>query len=47
MPAWEAALLTSGLAIAGFGARNKIDFVALSFCRSGQDIKDARTYLDK
>ncbi|KAF6260927.1 pyruvate kinase [Scenedesmus sp. NREL 46B-D3] len=34
-------------ALLQFGKPNRIDFVALSFTRSAQDVKDARTYLDK
>jgi pyruvate kinase len=34
-------------ALLQFGKPNKIDFVALSFTRSAQDVKDARAYLDK
>eukprot|EP00882_Tetradesmus_deserticola_P006938 GHRQ01007309.1.p1 GENE.GHRQ01007309.1~~GHRQ01007309.1.p1 ORF type:complete len:352 (+),score=148.50 GHRQ01007309.1:103-1056(+) len=34
-------------ALLQFGKPNRIDFVALSFTRSAQDVKDARAYLDK
>eukprot|EP00882_Tetradesmus_deserticola_P003239 GHRQ01003432.1.p1 GENE.GHRQ01003432.1~~GHRQ01003432.1.p1 ORF type:complete len:620 (+),score=292.55 GHRQ01003432.1:124-1860(+) len=34
-------------ALLQFGKLNRIDFVALSFTRSAQDVKDARAYLDK
>eukprot|EP00775_Hariotina_reticulata_P003649 gene3649-3910_t len=34
-------------ALLEFGKPNQIDFVALSFTRSAQDVKDARAYLDK
>lgn len=34
-------------ALEQFAKPNKIDFVALSFTRSAQDIKDARAFLDK
>lgn len=34
-------------ALQQFGKPNKIDFVALSFTRTAQDVKDARAYLDK
>lgn len=35
------------VALEQFGKPNKIDFVALSFTRSAQDVRDARAYLDK
>lgn len=35
------------LSLEQFGKPNKIDFVALSFTRSAQDVQDARAYLDK
>lgn len=38
---------TDKKALEQFGKPNKIDFVALSFTRSAQDVKDARAYLDK
>lgn len=34
-------------ALLEFGKPNKIDFVALSFTRNAQDVKEARAYLDK
>lgn len=34
-------------ALKGFGARNRIDFVALSFTRSAADVVEARAFLDK
>eukprot|EP00879_Flechtneria_rotunda_P021983 GHRR01023184.1.p1 GENE.GHRR01023184.1~~GHRR01023184.1.p1 ORF type:complete len:557 (+),score=149.99 GHRR01023184.1:184-1854(+) len=33
-------------ALQTFGKPNKIDFVALSFCRNAQDVKDARAFLN-
>jgi pyruvate kinase len=35
------------LSLEQFGKPNKVDFVALSFTRSAQDVQDARAYLDK
>lgn len=34
-------------ALVNYGKPNKIDFVALSFTRNAQDVKDGRAYLDK
>ena len=34
-------------ALESFGLRNNIDFVALSFCRSKEDVLEARAFLDK
>eukprot|EP00878_Enallax_costatus_P004218 GHUV01004448.1.p1 GENE.GHUV01004448.1~~GHUV01004448.1.p1 ORF type:complete len:578 (+),score=172.79 GHUV01004448.1:112-1845(+) len=34
-------------ALLTYGKPNKIDFVALSFTRNAQDVKDARAYMDK
>lgn len=34
-------------ALLAYGKPNKIDFVALSFTRNAQDVKDARAYMDK
>jgi pyruvate kinase len=34
-------------ALVSFGLPNKVDFVALSFTRSAQDVRDARAFLDQ
>jgi pyruvate kinase len=45
----EAPILAEGdkAMLEAFGRPNKIDFVALSFTRSAQDVRDARAHLDK